>query len=168
VIRVQNGRRRSPGFYGMGGEYQKLLTGDGENRAKMKAHSAHIRGHVTSLCRKGYAEQFDSKPEFVILFLPGEVFYSAALQHDPGLIEFGVDQNVIIDAPTTLIALLRAVAYGWRQGALEQNAKEIGGLGRELYSRIHTFAVRWTPLSRPKNGDPSLQFRQALVALTSR
>jgi len=111
-------------------------------------HAAQVRTHIQQLGSKNYQQQFESTPEFVVLFLPSEAFFSAALSQDSSLIEKGVGQGVILATPTTLIALLRAVAFGWRQEALTQNAREISQIGQELYARLGSFAGHVQKLGR--------------------
>ncbi|MEP7383751.1 MAG: DNA recombination protein RmuC, partial [Gemmatimonadota bacterium] len=116
--------------------------------ALLRQHARQVRDHIARLSAKAYWEQFPQAPEFVVMFLPGETFFSAALQYDPALIEYGVERRVVPASPTTLIALLRAVGYGWQQERVSQSAEEVRTLGRELHDRLRVFATHLDDMRR--------------------
>jgi DNA recombination protein RmuC len=121
---------------------------DAEYREAMLLHAALVREHIKGLSGKEYWRQFEPTPEFVVLFVPGESFFSAALEQDRTLIEDAIDKRVVLASPTTLIALLRAVAYGWKQQQVAENAERIKDLGRELYERVVTFAGHLSEIAK--------------------
>lgn len=119
-----------------------------QKESKMKDHARQVRQHVMALGKKSYWQSFQPTPEFVVLFIPSDNFFSSALEFDPSLIEVGVEQGVIIATPTTLIGLLRAIAYGWKQDKLSRHAEEVSKLGHELYKRITDMGEHWSKVGR--------------------
>ncbi len=116
--------------------------------AHLSAHAGKVRGHIDALGAKNYWEQFQPAPEFVVLFLPGDHFLTAALQSDSSLMDRALARRVLLATPTTLIALLKASAYGWRQESVSRNAEEVSALGRQLYDRVATFADNFDKVGR--------------------
>jgi len=119
-----------------------------ERTARLKGHAGQMRAQLVQLGSRVYWAQFQPAPEFVFMFLSGEGYFSAALQQDPGLIEFGVGQRVFPASPLTFIALLRAVAYGWQQERIARNAESVSALGRELYDRLWRLAGHLDDLAK--------------------
>lgn len=143
-------------------------TFDEEKRKKCLAeHAQSIRKHMKDLSSKEYWKSLEATPEYVILFLPAESFFSAALQVDPTLIEVGADQNIVVATPTTLIAILRAVAFGWKQESLSKSAQEIAKLGSELYDRLGVVHEHWHKVGR-NLGSAVQAYNQSVVSLESR
>ncbi len=121
---------------------------ESEREAHAARHARQTRDHIAKLASKGYQRQFDSTPEFVVMFVPSDGIYHAALAQDPGLIEYGVSQQVLLVTPTTLIGLLRAVHYGWRQELIAESAREIAESARELHSRLARFVTPFAKAGR--------------------
>ncbi len=115
---------------------------------KFRQHARHVKDHITVLGKKTYWEHFQPTPEFVVLFLPSETIFAIAMEADPSLIEYGAALGVIIATPTTLIALLRAVAYGWKQESLSRHAQKVSDLGHELYKRISDMSGHWAHVGK--------------------
>ena len=142
-------------------------TDDGLRDANLKEHARQVRDHVTSLGAKTYWSQFQPSPEFVVMFLPAETFFNAALQHDPTLIEFAANRRVVLASPTSLIALLYAVAHGWQQQAVADSVLELSRLGRTLYDRLRTMVTHFETLRRSLDG-ATAAYNNAMGSLESR
>ena len=121
---------------------------DAQRQLGLKRHAKNVRAHIRMLASKAYWSQFENSPEFVILFIPGDQFLSAALNEEPDLIEYALSEQIILATPTSFVALLKAVAYGWRQMALADNAKEIRVLAEDLYARLATFVSHMNKVGR--------------------
>ena len=134
---------------------------------RLDDHAASLRKHIKDLSSKEYWKGIELSPEYVILFLPAEAFFSAALQSDPTLIELGASHNVIVATPTTLIAILRTVAFGWKQESLSKSAAEIAKLGGELYDRLGVVCEHWNKVGR-QLGSAVESYNQSVASLESR
>ena len=150
IVRVPGGRQlvvdaKAP----LAAYLEAMAAPDDRRRAQLLAdHATQLRVHVNKLAAKRYWAQFTNSPEFVVLFLPGEAFFSAALEADPSLLEAALTERVILATPTTLIALLKAAAYGWRQERVAEDAQRLAALGRELHERLGTFDEQMMEVGR--------------------
>lgn len=136
-------------------------------KRKLDLYAAVLRKHMKELSQKEYWKRLEMTPEYVILFLPSEVFFSAALQVDPALIEVGAEDNIIVATPSTLIAILRAVAFSWKQDRLSKNAEEIAKVGQELYERLGVVADHWNRVGRAL-GQTADAYNQAVASFEAR
>ncbi|MDR0662021.1 MAG: DNA recombination protein RmuC [Holosporales bacterium] len=141
--------------------------GEEQKQALLKTHARQVRQHITLLASKNYWQYLQPSPDFVVLFLPGEAFFSAALEHLPDLIEVGMRDHVILATPTTLLALLHGVAAGWRQESLAENARHIADLGRELYKRLGDMSGHILRLGRAL-GTATESYNQSVSTLERR
>ncbi len=150
VVRMPGGRRLVVDAKAPMASYLEAISAVDTDvrRARLAEHAAHLRGHVQRLSAKKYWAQLDDAPEFVVLFLPGEAFFAAALESDPSLLEAALTERVLIATPTTLIALLKATAFGWRQEHVAEDAARIVALGRELQERLVTFDTQLADVGR--------------------
>ena len=182
TVTTEDGRRRPDLVVQLPGERQIVVdakapllayldaleaTEDGLRDANMKEHARQVREHVASLSAKSYWAQFQTTPEFVIMFLPAESFLNAALQHDPTLMEFAADKRVILASPPSLIGLLYAVAHGWHQHSAAERALELSRLGRALYDRLRTMVGHFEKLRGALDG-ATAAYNQAMASLESR
>jgi DNA recombination protein RmuC len=140
---------------------------DGERSMQLALHARHVRRHLEELASRSYWSKLQGSPEFVVLFLPGEPFFSAALESDPELIADGAERRVLIAGPTTLIALLRAIAHGWQQEEMAQNAAAVAQIGRELFDRLVALNDRFGNLGRKLDAAVEA-YNQAIGSLESR
>jgi DNA recombination protein RmuC len=140
---------------------------DAERDTEIARHARQTRDHITKLASKGYQNQFDSTPDLVVMFVPSEGIYHAALAEDPGLIEYGVHQQVLMATPTTLIGLLRAVHYGWRQELIAESAREIAESARELHRRLARFVDPLAKVGR-QLGSAVSAYNEAVGSFDSR
>jgi DNA recombination protein RmuC len=166
IIRLPNGRELIVDVKTPLDAYLSAMEADNEisEEAHLKRHADNVRKRVRELSLKAYWAQFENSPEFVILFIPGDQFLSAALKRHPDLLEDALHQKVILATPTSLVALLKAVAYGWRQVALEENAKQVQAIGEELYKRLSTFSGHISKLGR-QLGSSVDSYNQAVGSL---
>ncbi len=145
-----------------------LEAPDEETRLlKLRDHARQVRDHITRLGAKAYWQQFSPTPDFVVMFLPDETFFKAALEHDPALIEVGVEAGVIPASPTTLIALLRTISYGWQQETVAESARAVSDLGRELYARLGVLGRHFGKLGRSLDSSVAA-YNEAVGSLESR
>lgn len=142
-------------------------TDEATREKRLDDHAAHVRAHLRRLGERSYWSQFQETPEFVVMFLPGEAFFAEALRRDPGLIEYGVEARVIPASPITLIALLRAIAYGWQQERMAANAQQISELGRELHKRLDLLLEKFAAVGHSL-GKAVAAYNEAVGSLESR